>query len=280
MALCCGPICGQTSQYDSGAPGSAGSPPDSAPSVDEAPAPAGRVYNSATRTDGASEGGGAGAGPAGVGATPPPIPTGAAWTPLTTHHASQYNSASGPAPAVLPPASAAPAASTGGGAPGDAHAPASAVGHDSREASGGGGGGGASGAVTATPPTPPGKGAAPLAPGHLLRHIRAKDLVLRGGAHLGAGAFGSVQPGEWGDVEVAVKSNSVSCLDVAAIAREREMYGGVGGCAPHIHSPSVIPVTVGTVCIHGSQGQACVTGVPPSLPHPQFRAAAVEPPRT
>jgi hypothetical protein len=57
-----------------------------------------------------------------------------------------------------------------------------------------------------------------------LRNIRAKDLRLRGGAHLGAGAFGAVQLGEWGDVEVAVKSNSVSCLDVAAIAREREMY--------------------------------------------------------
>ena len=57
-----------------------------------------------------------------------------------------------------------------------------------------------------------------------MRNIRAKDLRLRGGAHLGAGAFGAVQLGEWGDVEVAVKSNSVSCLDAAAIAREREMY--------------------------------------------------------
>ena len=57
-----------------------------------------------------------------------------------------------------------------------------------------------------------------------MRNIRAKDLRLRGGAHLGAGAFGAVQVGEWGDAEVAVKSNSVSCLDAAAIAREREMY--------------------------------------------------------
>jgi hypothetical protein len=40
---------------------------------------------------------------------------------------------------------------------------------------------------------------------------------------LGAGSFGDVQLGEWGSSEVAVKSNSVSCTDVAAISREREM---------------------------------------------------------
>ena len=82
------------------------------------------------------------------------------------------------------------------------------------------------GALSAAHPRP-GTVALPLppgVPGHLLRNIRAKDLRLRGGAHLGAGAFGAVQLGEWGDVEVAVKSNSVSCLDAAAIAREREMY--------------------------------------------------------
>jgi hypothetical protein len=87
-------------------------------------------------------------------------------------------------------------------------------------------GGGGAGSASASLP-PPGTVAPPLppsVPGHLLRNIRAKDLRLRGGAHLGEGSFGAVQLGEWGDVEVAVKSNSVSCLDAAAIAREREMY--------------------------------------------------------
>jgi hypothetical protein len=152
-------------------------------------------------------------------------------------HTSQYNSGSG---ADSAEAFATPVAGHPSSADGVFNSSAVAAGGTCVEAGAGVGGAAAAparalpapisssagGAGSAALP-PPGRVAPPLppsVPGHLLRNIRAQDLRLRGGGNLGEGSFGAVQLGEWGDVEVAVKSNNVSCLDAAAIAREREMY--------------------------------------------------------
>jgi hypothetical protein len=63
-----------------------------------------------------------------------------------------------------------------------------------------------------------------------LRSIRAAEIRFAREAKLGEGSFGSVLRGEWRGTDVAIKANSVDCVDTESIARESDMYVFRGSC--------------------------------------------------